>query len=140
MNKLIQTLLAGLLAVAPVVATTNSGKTFFGARDTLNYSPLFNAMCPMMEKGKDAFGADISANVFWKQSYNNKAMAQYFGNGSDATANGAINVVKTATAANTAATALESFHIDHDHTNNLSTQLMVWLAISGSVLSTVNLG
>lgn len=120
MKKIIQTLLAGLLAVAPVAATTNSGKTFFGARDTLNYSPLFNALSPMMEKGKDAFGADISANVFWKQSHNNKEMAKYFGNGSDATANGAINVVTNTTTLNSAASTLQSYHIDHDETNNLT--------------------
>ncbi len=118
MNKIIQTLLAGLLAVAPVAATVNSSKTFFGARDTLNYSHLFNTVSPMMEKGKDAFGADLSANVFYKQSTNAKAMAKYFGDGIDTTADGTINVATSATAANTAATTLESFHIEHDQTKN----------------------
>ncbi len=119
MNKLIQTLLAGLLAIAPVTAKVNSGKTYMSTRDTLNYSSLFKAVSPRVTTSKNSFGADISANAFWKQSHNNTAMAKYFGAGTPASTteivDGTIQVAKSLA---TTTQSLFSWQIEHDETDN----------------------
>jgi len=82
---------------------------------------LFNAVSPMMEKGKNAFGADISANVFLKQNHNESAMGKYFAGGVDGDADRLVDGTITVAKADAISTqSLYSSDIEHDDTKNIA--------------------
>jgi len=107
-KKIIHGLLALVaLASTEMVASTATAvnQTFMADRGSLSNNSLISLSGRRMRKnGKDGIGAVVSAAAFYRQSYNNTKLANYFGDGTIAAASGLIDVAPVAGGATTAVT------------------------------------
>lgn len=103
MKKIIHGLLALSTVASSGLFADVANKTFMAERGALSNNCLMSMSAGAMKNAKkDAIGADLSVTGFFRQSYNDKKLAKYFGGGTNAVPTGNIELQATATAATTA--------------------------------------
>ncbi|MDQ5890240.1 MAG: hypothetical protein QG604_114 [Candidatus Dependentiae bacterium] len=122
----------GLLALAALNSTTVladfANKTFMNDRGSLSNNVLMaRNVCGRNSKKKDAVGANVSVAAYYSQSYNHTNLAKYFGDGTNVTPTGLIDVSLDAAAT----TGLQSGMIDPQST--ASSRADIALAMHGDV-------
>jgi len=116
----------GLLALVALASTdmlassTSANQTFMADRGTLSNNSLISLSGRRMKKnGKDGIGAVVNAAAFYRQSYNNTKLANYFGDGTAAAPSGVIDVALDSAAT----TGLNSNQIDAQTAANVSGEM-----------------
>ncbi|MDQ5940349.1 MAG: hypothetical protein QG632_75 [Candidatus Dependentiae bacterium] len=93
---------AGLMTI-PALSATVANKTFMAARGAVSDNCLLSmGVKPLKSKAADALDGDLSIAAFYRASYNNTKLAQYFGGGTNLIPTGTIEVAPLGASSTTA--------------------------------------